>query len=347
MSIAVFILAGGSGIRLWPVSREEKPKQFLPLFPDGSSFFEKTLYRAKKLTSPENIYVLTRDIYSEFVKNSAPEIPVQNILTEATKKNTAPACAYAMMQLHKKQGNTTVVIMPSDHYITDDEIFTKTVKKACLAASESQGLVTIGIPPTAPAVTYGYIEHEKCSATDSVFKGISFTEKPDLKTAQKFLCSGNFLWNSGIFIWDTSAILNAFSVFAPGIYTTAQKMCECSSEETRNLLYSEMPCVSVDYAILEKAENIYVLKGGFGWNDIGSWTGYESILTEDSDGNRSDKNSTLTDTHNCTAISLNSKTVVIGADNLFVINTGDTVFIFPKDKADKTGNLADFLPRTE
>lgn len=343
MSVAVFILAGGSGIRLWPLSRQEKPKQFLPVFPDGTSFFEKTLTRALKITTPENIFVLTRQNYYSFVKDLAKDIPQENILTEVCKKNTAPVIACAMAELQKKRGNTTAVILPSDHHITNEELFCNAVEKACILASENKGLVTIGLSPTRPATSYGYIEYKKANACDGIFNVLSFTEKPDAVTAERFLLSEKYLWNSGIFIWTTKAILESFKLHTPEIYALAKKISDASSKKEKDDIYCLMPDISIDYAILEKTKNISVVKGDFGWDDIGSWERYEGLFSADENGNRYDSNSILIASSNCTAITKNSKTLMLGADNIFVINTGDAVLIFPEDKANSIGNLTEIL----
>ncbi len=346
MNVAVFILAGGSGIRLWPVSRKTNPKQFLPMFSDGTSFFDKTLSRAMRLTSPENIFILTQRSYYELVKKSVKEIPLKNIITEPEKKNTAPAIAYSMMKLHKTHGNTTAVILPSDHHITEDMLFIEAVSDACSIARTTNGIVTIGILPSRPATTYGYIEYDKAFFRNNCYKAVSFKEKPDIQTAQKFLFSENHLWNSGIFVWNTEAVLEEFRKYAPEIYEKADQMCITANKDTADNIYSTMPSLSVDYAILEKTDNLFTVKGNFGWDDIGSWERYEVLYPKDSDGNSSDSNSILIDTRNCTAISRGSKLLMIGTENIFVVNTNDAVLIFPKDKTNKIGNLSEILTRS-
>ncbi len=334
MKIAVFILAGGAGLRLWPLSRKDSPKQFLPLLPDNKSFFEKTLERALKITAIENIYVLTIQNYKDIISRCAPEIPECNIITESEKRNTAPGIAVAMMSVQKKFGETTAVIMPSDHFIPDEELFTKTVSEAVQCANETDGLVTIGIAPTRPATNYGYIKLGDM-LDRKYYKAPGFSEKPDSKTAQRFLLDGGYLWNSGIFIWKTSVILEEYKKHLPDVFSVSEKICSCDNMETRCELYKEMPSVSVDYGILEKCNNLYTVRGTFSWDDIGSWESFSTLCNTDSDGNSHFGKVISINSSDCLAVSLNSTTVTAGTENLCIINTGELVLVFSKDKGEE------------
>lgn len=345
MDIAVFILAGGSGIRLWPLSRQNAPKQFLPLLPDGISFFQKTLERAKRITDISHIFVLTQNKYLDFIKKQAPEIREENIIPESEKRNTAPSIAYASTVVQRRFGDTLSVIMPSDHFIGPEDAFIDTLLYAVKKAESNHSLITIGIEPSRPATCYGYIKcpDRKKASDDSFLKAERFKEKPDLATAKAFLDSGDYLWNSGIFIWKTSVFLNELKNYQPAICTIIEKMCKANDIESKNTLYAQMPSVSVDTAILEKSENIYVCPASFSWDDIGSWFALELLGENDKNGNISIGTSIFSDSKNCTSVSRDSLTVCIGAQDLYIINTGSCVLVFPKDKADSTEKIIALL----
>lgn len=334
MKTAVFILAGGAGLRLWPLSCKNSPKQFLPLLPENKSFFEKTLERALKITSTDNVYVLTVKDYKDIILRCAPKIPEENIFTESEKRNTAPGIAVAMMSVQKRQGNTLAVIMPSDHFIPDEEIFIKTVSDALSCAEHTDGLVTIGICPTRPATNYGYIRLGD-AVNEKYHKAVGFTEKPDSQTAQSFLLNGGYLWNSGIFIWKTSAILSEYKKYLPDVYEIAEKICSSENPDEHSSLYKEMPSVSVDYGILEKSSNLYTVRGSFPWDDIGSWESFSALCSKDAHGNASFGSVINIDSSDCLTVSLDGTAVTAGAKGLCVINTGKLVLVFPKDKADE------------
>ncbi len=334
MRTAVFILAGGAGLRLWPLSSRENPKQFLPLLPDNKSFFEKTFERAMKITDKDNIFVLTVEQYKSKVLQLTPSIKEENIITECEKRNTAPGIAVAMLSAYRCFGEFTAVIMPSDHCISDEELFTDTVLRAIACAQETEGIVTIGIAPSRPATNYGYIRLGEMLCS-KYYNATGFTEKPDEATAKKLLLDGNYLWNSGIFIWNTSVILNEYKKHLPEVYGIAEKICSSSSPAEKNELYGKMPCVSVDYGILEKCDNLYTLRGSFGWDDIGSWESFRNLCKTDADGNAEFGNIISIDSCGCTAVSLANTVVTVGTKDMCIINTGSCVLIFPKEKSEE------------
>lgn len=341
MGIAVFILAGGAGLRLWPLSSKTSPKQFLPLLPDNCSFFEKTLSRAKKLCNKDNIYILTVEQYKDRIYTLAPDIPPENIITESEKRNTAPGLAVAMMKIHHNLGDTTAVVMPSDHYIENEDIFIKTVLDAAECAEKTDGIVTIGISPSEPAVNYGYIKLGSIINTSPlIFATKGFTEKPDIKTAEAFLADGNYLWNSGIFIWKTSAVLREFEKHLPEVSALAKQMLFSAKDKVvQQELYSQMPNISIDYGILEKSDCVFTVPGYFLWDDIGSWESFIRLCKTDKNGNSSFGSCINIDSKNCLSVSCNSTVITFGTDNLCVIDTGNRIIIFPKDRLNEPNDI--------
>ncbi len=278
MKTAVLILAGGSGTRLRPLSREDMPKQFLRIFSNNLSFFQATVKRAMKLADASDIFVLTQKAYSKHIADQAPQIPEENIFYENHKKNTAPAIAAAMMKINRIFGDAVSVVLPADHYIADENSFTSTVKKAIDIAESNDKIISIGIVPTRPDTAFGYIKYitelENGTMTDTQFK-----EKPDYNKAVEMISEGKCLWNSGIFITKISFMISQFKHYLPEIYDSAEKYINAESELQADKIYSEMPSISVDYGILEKTDSVLLLKGDFGWDDIGSWDAMERLLS--------------------------------------------------------------------
>lgn len=342
MNTAVFILAGGSGIRLWPLSRKDKPKQFLPIGKNGLSFFRMTLSRALKITDTSHIFILTRNEYLDFVVSQAPQIPKENIFCESEKRNTAPAIATAMMRVKSVFGDMTSVILPADHYIADEDAFCETAKKAILTAKEKSFIVTIGIPPTRPDCSFGYIKTAE-EISQGVYKTEGFKEKPDSEKALEFISDKSYFWNSGIFICKISFILEQFQKYLPEVFSLAERICSASDKAESDKIYSTMPCVSIDYGILEKTADILLVKGLFGWDDIGSWNALGRLYSKDENGNVLKGSCLAVDTKNCTVISDGSLTVAAGTEDLFIINTADAVLICSKNSTDKISELPSLI----
>ncbi len=272
------IMAGGIGTRFWPMSRSQKPKQFLDVLGIGKTMLQQTYERFLKICPNQNIYVVTSEGFNDLVKTQLPNLPTQNILLEPSRKNTAPCVAYACYKINCINPNAITVIAPSDHLILKEDTFTKAIN-ACMAKAQSKDcLVTLGIKPSRPDTGYGYIQFIKSDEEEKdkrIHKVKTFTEKPELDMAKFFLESGDFLWNAGIFIWSTKSIIKAFENSAPDMAQTfndgLSKYNTSAESDFIKVAYSKCKSISIDYAVMEKAENVYVRASAIGWSDLGTW----------------------------------------------------------------------------
>ena len=269
------IMAGGAGTRFWPISRSGRPKQFLDILGTGKTFIRSTFERFAEFVPAENFLVVTNSTYRDLVLEQLPEIAPQQILAEPLGRNTAPCIAYAAFRLKATAPDSTMIVTPSDHLILNEPAFRNVVEEAVEFASSHEALVTIGVQPTRPATGYGYIQVDQPMRRDGLNKVKTFTEKPNLELAKAFLQSGEFFWNSGIFVWQTRTILESMNRMLPetcqlfasieGDYGTDRE------QEGIARIYPECRAISIDYGIMEKADNVYVRCGDFGWSDIGTW----------------------------------------------------------------------------
>ncbi|MGC9344133.1 MAG: mannose-1-phosphate guanylyltransferase, partial [Bacteroidales bacterium] len=273
------IMAGGVGSRFWPLSRTSNPKQFLDILGIGKSLLQQTFDRFSKLIPTENIYIVSNAEYSDIIREQIPEIPVENILLEPYRRNTAPCIAYASYRIKVKDPEARMVVAPSDHLILKEEAFLKVVKDGLNFVGEHDNLLTIGIQPNRPETGYGYIQvdgNHIVENNDVVFNKVkTFTEKPDIKLAKVFLESGEFFWNSGIFFWSIESILSSLKDFLPEINKSFSEGFDLYGTDREadfiQETYSGCKNISIDYGIMEKAENVYVLTADFGWSDLGTW----------------------------------------------------------------------------
>ena len=283
MKITAVIMAGGRGERFWPKSRNNRPKQFLSLTSDGETMIQKTVKRLSPLVSAEDIFIVTNAAYADLVNDQLPDVPRENILCEPCARNTAPCIAFAAAIIQKKYGDAMMLVLPSDHLIGYENIYIKTLQTAIRTAEEGNNLVTIGITPAYPETGYGYINFGK-EAGDA-YEVERFVEKPDLPTAKKYLASGKYLWNSGMFVWKASAIMYNMKQFMPEIHDGAVRIGDSygtdSYEETLIKEFTAFTSESVDFGIMEKASDIYTIPGSFGWDDVGSWLAVERINETD------------------------------------------------------------------
>ncbi|NJB86222.1 mannose-1-phosphate guanylyltransferase [Lewinella marina] len=334
----VAIMAGGVGSRFWPASREDKPKQFLDIAGDGRSLLRMTFDRFLKLTTADKIYIVTNARYKDLVLEHLPEINAGQVLCEPSRNNTAPCVAYTAFKLHSLDPDANFVIAPSDALIVNDSLFAANINKALRFTSENDALVTLGISPDAPHTGYGYIQFiDEQTGTEDVYPVKRFTEKPDLETAQGFLNSGDYLWNAGIFIWRAKTILEAYERFAPEIYALlSQGLNYYNTEEEQSFIdefYPQTPSISVDYAIMENAKNIYTIPAQFGWSDLGAWGALYHETDKDSDGNVLSGNIITEDTHNSYIRGPQGKLVVVGGvDDLLIIDEGDVLLVYPRNR---------------
>ena len=330
------IMAGGVGSRFWPMSTTEKPKQFIDVLGVGRSLLQLTFDRFKGICSPENVWVVTNRSYKDLVLEQLPEIPVTNILCEPCRRNTAPCIAYVSWRIKSKDRNDNIVVTPSDHIVTNCEEFKRVISQCLKFTSETDAIITLGMKPTRPETGYGYIQADlsSCSPRNKeIFRVDSFREKPDLETAKKYIQNKSYFWNAGIFIWSVNTIVNAFRIYQPAIskiFESLQPVYGTPKEQEEiDLRFPECENISVDYAIMEKAEEIFVCPADFGWSDLGTWGSLLVQTKKDLYGNGViGENVSLFDTHNCIVHTLDKKKVVIqGLDGYIVADDGNKLLI--------------------
>lgn len=334
----VAILAGGIGSRFWPKSRTPFPKQFIDILNTGKTLIQSTYERYAGFIPEENIYVITVDEYVDIVKKQLPSINPLNILAEPSRKNTAPCIAYIAFKLMQKDPEASLIVAPSDHLVLDNTEFEKVAMEALNFSAHMKAFVTLGIKPTYPNTGYGYIQHEALSVADNIFKVKTFTEKPNTELAKAFIASGDFLWNAGIFIWQIKNIIKAFEQYQPEMYElfTAEQAYYNTEREQEALerIYPLCTNISIDYAIMEKANNVYVIPSSFGWSDLGTWNSAYDNLEKDYLGNAVAGNNVMViDATKCMVSAPHNKLLVLqGLDDFIIVDTKDVLLICKKDK---------------
>lgn len=330
------ILAGGSGSRFWPLSSEELPKQFLDIMGCGRTLLQLTADRFKQLVPPENVFVVTLSSYAALVGEQLPDVPADNILCEPCRRNTAPCICYVSWRIKKRNPRACVVVSPSDHFVPDVRTFQDTVTDALQFAAETDAIVTLGIKPTRPVTGYGYIKADlsfSSSRKENIFRVDSFKEKPSLEIAQQYVAQPNYFWNSGIFIWSVSTVVNAFRVYEPQISQIFEDMLpyyDTPEEQARvDKEYPKCENISVDYAIMEKAEEIFVCPSTFAWSDLGTWSSLRDLSPQDAYGNACiGENINLFDTYNTIVHTCGKKRVVVqGLDGYVVVEQDGQLLI--------------------
>lgn len=344
------ILAGGGGTRFWPLSRQEMPKQLLNIS-GNDIMLNDTISRYEGIIPLENTIVVTNQSQADLLeKIMHTSVPKSNILVEPTARNTAASILYAAMFIEKTHGDSVMVVLPSDHFITDEEQFKRTLDEACSVAMESDRIVTLGIKPTFASTGYGYISYENhpmMTSPCAVYDVAEFVEKPNFQKAQTYLAAGHYLWNSGIFIWRTSVIMESFKRYLPRLYKSMQPLNDYLGtkyeKEKVEAIYPTLQNISIDYGILERSDEVVVVAGDFGWNDIGSWDALGAIFPPDEMGNIVKANHLGIETRNSIVYGNGRLITTIGIDGLIIADTEDALLICPKDKAQSVKEMVDLL----
>ena len=330
------IMAGGVGSRFWPMSTVEKPKQFIDVLGVGKSLLQLTVERFGDICKAENVWVVTNKAYVNLVKEQLPELPDGNILCEPCRRNTAPCIAYVSWKIKSKDPKANIVVTPSDHIVTNTEEFRRVIKSCLDFTMDSDAIVTLGMKPTRPETGYGYIQADLTSSSlrnKEIFRVYSFREKPDFDTAKQYISKNNYFWNAGIFIWNVSTIVNAFRVYQPAISKVFEGMLPIYGTDKEQLMiddkFPECKSISVDYAIMEKAEEIFVCPADFGWSDLGTWGSLLVNTKKDLYGNSCIGNEIdVFETSNCIIHTTQEKKVIVqGLDGYIVAENDDTLLI--------------------
>jgi len=331
------LMAGGVGSRFWPVSTKDFPKQFHDMLGTGETLIQKTFSRLSHIIPKENIFILTNERYNDLVFEQLPDVTKRQVVLEPAMRNTAPCILYAALKIQKENEDAAMIVAPSDHWIEDETAFANNVQQAFNFCSAKDALMTLGITPTFPNTGYGYIEYDKTSNQD--IKSVNqFREKPDYDTAKEFIAKGNFLWNAGIFMWSVKSVISAFKNNQPELYQLFEQGIEVYNTEFEDDFirdnYGKSENISVDYAIMEKSNNVYVLPATFDWNDLGTWGSLYDKLEKDGHNNAILNAMSLAENAEGNIIrTKKDKLVVIdGLNNYIIVDEGNTLLIYPKSK---------------
>lgn len=339
--LCALIMAGGKGERFWPLSTDEKPKQFLNLVGENT-MIQMTVKRLEKLIPIERIFVVTGKRYVELVKEQLPSLPERNIIVEPIGKNTAPCIGLSAFIINKYYKDASMIVLPSDHLIVDEDRFRDTLDAAYkFVEKNKEAIVTLGMKPDRPETGYGYIQYNstECELNGFQVKSVErFVEKPNLETAKEYLKEGNFLWNGGMFLWKCSTVLELTKQHLSSTYSVLSEIAATSDKEFDRVLenkYPEVENVSVDYGIMEKAENIYVVPSDFGWDDIGTWYAVERYREKDDNNNVCVGEIKNIEGCNNIVVGKEKPIVVVGLDDVFVVESDDIIFVGKKEDIER------------
>lgn len=344
------IMAGGIGSRFWPRSRRSHPKQFLSILGEDT-LIQATVARLAGIVPAENIHIVTNERYVDETRNQLPALPPENVLAEPISKNTAPCITFAAQVIHAKDPEAVMVVLPADHIIRDVRQFHATLRVGIEKAAEHGSLVTIGIEPTYPATGYGYVQFDPVDLDDSgeltALFVRTFAEKPNLETAERFLDSGDFLWNSGMFIWRTNSILRAVETHLPDVYDAFAYLGEPDQPhwdpERLHQAFSDCPSISVDYGVMERAEKVYVVPGSFDWSDVGDWKAVYDLSEHGPTGNVIEGHAIVHNAARCLISADNRLVAVVGLNDVIVVDTEDALLVCHKDATQSVKNVVDYL----
>ena len=347
--LCALIMAGGKGTRFWPLSTEDKPKQFLNLIND-ETMIQMTVNRIKPIIPIERIFICTGEMYVDLVKEQLPELPKRNIIVEPEGRNTAPCIALSAMVIDRYYKNSNMVVLPSDHLIKDKEEFRNTLLAADrFIKKKDEAIVTLGMNPTRAEVGYGYIKYsnEVLKSNDfRVIKVDAFVEKPNLDTAKRYLREGNYLWNGGMFIWSINNVINQIKMYSPDTYNALKDVMKESGEKlqkTINKNYKKTEAISIDYAVLEKSKDVYVIPSNFGWDDVGSWEALDRYREKDELGNVLVGQSKVIKANNNLVISCSNRVIVEGLNDIYVIENDGKVLVGHKSNVSNVKALKNII----
>jgi len=351
MDIRAVIMAGGKGTRFWPLSRKNRPKQFLPIISE-KTMLEETASRLLPLLPPSNIYTVAGKEMTEVIHRILPDIPQPNLLVEPEGKNTAPSLMLATAAIYLRNPKAVVIALPADHLILDAGRFRNKLAAGARAAADGEHFITFGIPPSFPATGYGYIRFspgEKTVVSGEAFHPVeTFKEKPGYRQAKEFLDAGCYFWNSGMFIWQAESFREKLSRYAPELHRFWPRMLE-SLEKNRppflDAVFAEMPAVSIDYALMEKARPIWMCRGDFGWSDVGAWSALAEVWPRDEQGNTLRGEAVTVDSEGCLLYNPGKLTALIGVKDLIVVDTEDALLVCRKDLDQKVKDIVDMLKK--
>lgn len=348
--IHAVIMAGGIGSRFWPLSRRANPKQFLNVF-GQATLLQNTVARLQGVVDPERCHVVTNERYVEQTRAQLPVVPQGNVFGEPISRNTAPCIAYAAFALEAIDPDATMVVLPADHVIADARRFQQVLRTAIERAEENGALVTIGISPTHPATGYGYVQYDGPAELDfdepTAYPVLAFAEKPDLATAERFLDSGDFLWNSGMFVWKARTIIDALERFLPDTYEAFAPLRDAFGTDRENdavlEAFQASRSISIDYGVMERADKVYVVPGSFGWSDVGDWKAVYDLSEKDRHGNAMRGQAILRGSGRCLVHSDDRLVVVVGMHDAIVVDTDDAVLVCHRESAQDVKQVVDYL----
>jgi mannose-1-phosphate guanylyltransferase len=351
MDVRAVIIAGGIGTRFWPLSRKKNPKQFLPII-SAQTMIEETVNRLLPFVSPSHIYTIANRAQTQIIQRLLPSIPDDNLLVEPMGKNTAPSLLLATAAAYLENPEAAVVALPADHLITDTDRFLKKLEAGAQAVLDGDHLVTLGIPPSYPATGYGYIQFSRSDSVDisqeTFYLVERFKEKPRFEQAKDFIDEGNNFWNSGMFIWQAQVFPKKLEEYASDLYPFWEKTIEALKSGNESMLlavFEEIPSISIDYALMEKAHPVWMCVGDFGWSDVGAWSSLTDIWTKDSQGNTLRGENIVIDSENCLLYSPDKLTALVGVRDLIVVETEDALLICRKDVDQKVKDIVQTLKK--
>jgi mannose-1-phosphate guanylyltransferase len=347
MDIRAVIMAGGAGTRFWPLSRKKKPKQFLPIV-SNKTMIEETVHRLLAKVPSNNIYTIASLEQTQVIRSLLPDLPEENLLVEPQGRNTAPSLMLATACLYLQNPKSVMAALPADHLIKDSPLFLKKLEAGATAAAKGENLITLGIPPAYPETGYGYIRFSAEKALyfldEPFFPVQEFKEKPEYEQAKNFLEEGNYFWNSGMFLWQADIFVQKLEEHAPSMFIYWQKILDAlkDKDETRIAsIFEEIPSISIDYALMEKAEGVLMGKGNFGWSDVGAWSSLADIWPRDKDGNTLRGESIILDSQNCLLYNPHKLTALIGVKDIIVVDTEDALLITQKNMDQKVKDIVE------